>query len=282
MTLRFQLGARTLLAVRRRLRRVAWSLDDALAGRALPLGIAGQDGWLLTSVPEVLVPAIGAPGTIAWVRQRYRRHWIDLGAGEAAWRAGLSANARAQLKRKARRLGAHEILRFRSPQEVAAFHAGARPLSALTYQERLLGSGLPADPGELCRLAAADRVRAWLLYVDGAAVAYLCCTADAETLRYDHVGHDPAWNDRSPGAVLQVAALADLFADRFARFDFTEGEGQHKRQLATGSVGCADLLLLRATVANRALLAMLRGWDAAVAWGKRVAWAQAMAARVRR
>ncbi|WP_334000465.1 GNAT family N-acetyltransferase [Sphingomonas aurantiaca] len=45
-----------------------------------------------------------------------------------------------------------------------------------------------------------------------------------ESLRYDHVGHDPAHNDLSPGAVLQVEAMRDLFAEaRFARFDFTEG-----------------------------------------------------------
>ena len=30
-----------------------------------------------------------------------------------------------------------------------------------------------------------------------------------------------------------------------AWFDFTEGEGQHKRQFATGGVDCVDLLLLR-------------------------------------
>ena len=269
--LRFQLGARTLFTVSRRLRRVAWSLDDALAGHLPPLGQPGSDGYLLTSVPETLLPHIVVPGTLPHIRQRYHRYWIDLAAGEAAWRAGLSANARAQAKRKTKRLGAHAITRFRTPDEIAAFHVLARAVSALTYQERLLGSGLPPDPADLVGLAAADRVRAWLLHVDGVGVAYLCCTADGDTLRYDHVGHDPAWNDRSPGAVLQAAALADLFADRFARFDFTEGEGQHKRQLATGSVACVDLLLLRRTVANRAVVAMLRGWEAAVAVAKR--WA---------
>ena len=269
--LRLQLGARTLFSIPRHLRRVAWSLDDALARRLPDLSRPGRDGYLLTSVPEQLLPRIAVPGTIALVRQRYRRWWIDLAAGEAAWRDGLSANARAQIKRKAKRLGAHTITRFRTPAEIAAFHPQARAVSATTYQERLLGSGLPADPAALLRLAAADGVRAWLLQVEGRAIAYLCCTADADTLLYTHVGHDPAWNDRSPGAVLQAAALTDLFADRFARFDFTEGEGQHKRQLATGHVPCVDLLLLHATAVNRAAVALLRGWDGLIATGKRVA-----------
>ena len=67
-----------------------------------------------------------------------------------------------------------------------------------------------------------------------------------DTVIYAHVGHDPAFNDLSPGAVLQLEAMRDLFDEGgFARFDFTEGEGQHKRQFATGGVACVDLLLLR-------------------------------------
>lgn len=286
--LRFQIGARTLWSVPRRLRRVALSLDAVLAARApalTPLGDA-EDGYLVTSLPEAALPALATGGLLAHVRQRYRRYWIDLAAGEAAWRAGLSANARAQIGRKAKRLGAHEIRRFRTAAEIAAFHPLARAVSARTYQERLMASGLPADPAPLMRLAAADRVRAWLLCVGGAPIAYLCCTAAEEhgggTLRYDHVGHDPARSAHSPGAVLQAAALRDLFADRFARFDFTEGEGQHKRQLATQGAACVDLLLLRPTIVNRAALAALRGWDGAVAWGKGNALVTRLGHRLRR
>ncbi|WP_419810157.1 GNAT family N-acetyltransferase [Sphingomonas sp.] len=268
---RFGIGARTLLSVSRRLRRIALSLDDVRAGVVPPRGAlaAEEDGFLLTSLPVAALPAIKTDGLIAFVRQRYDRSWIDLTAGEAAWRAGLSANARAQLRRKARRLGVHEVRRYRTPDEIAAFHAAARALSVSTYQERLLDEGLPADAAPLLRLAAADGARAWLLRVDDTPVAYLCCTADRDTLRYEHVGYDPAWSQLSPGAVLQGEALGDLFADRFARFDFTEGDGQHKRRFATNSVPCVDLLLLRATAANRALVAALRAWDALVAMAKR-------------
>lgn len=282
LPLRFQIGARTLAAVPRRLVRVALSLDDVLAGEApvLPPLAPGDHGYLVTSLPAERIAAIRAAGLIARVRQRYRRYWVDLGAGEAAWAAGMSASARAGLKRKARKLAAmpsHAITRHRSPDEIAAFHAPARAVSARTYQERLLGSGLPADPAGLIALAAADRVRAWLLWLEGAPVAYLACTADpagvgGETLRYDHVGHDPAQAGLSPGSVLQAEALRDLFAEgRFARFDFTEGEGQHKRGLASGGVECVDLLLLRPTLANRATLAALAAFDAGVALAKRAA-----------
>ena len=86
---------------------------------------------------------------------------------------------------------------------------------------------------------------------------------------YEFVGHDPRFNDLSAGAVLQVEALRDLFAEpAIARFDFTEGDGQHKRQFATGGVECCDLLLLRPTLANRAAIAALAGFDGAMALAK--------------
>lgn len=264
--LRFQIGARTLASIPRRLHRVSWSLADVLE-RAPPVmpPLGNADGWLVTSLPEALVERVDRRGCVAHVRQRYVRYWTDLTVGHDAWLAGLSANARAGLKRKAKKLAAAgrvEMRDYRAP-DLVAFEALARPLSALTYQHRLLGSGLPD------RLPATE-ARAWLLLVDDAAVAYMYCSARAGTLLYDRVGHDPAWGALSPGAVLHAQAFAELFAEgRYARFDFTEGDGQHKRQFATGGEACVDLLLLRPTLANRAALAMLAGWDGAMALAKR-------------
>lgn len=282
LPLRFQVGARTLASVPRRLVRLPLSLDQALAGAVPPLPPLrpGDHGYLVTSLPADRLAAVAVPGLIAHVRQRYRRYWVDLTAGEAAWLGGLSANSRAGLKRKRRKLAAlpgFAITSHRTADEVAAFHPQARAVSALTYQEALLGSGLPADAAPLVALAAADRVRAWLLWLGGEPVAYLACTAaagtqDDATLRYDHVGHHPGFAALSPGSVLQADALGDLFAERrFTRFDFTEGEGQHKRGLATASVACVDLLLLRATLVNRLTLAALAAFDGAVAMAKRLA-----------
>ncbi len=92
--LRFQVGARTLGEIPRRLRHVGLSLDQALAedAPALPPIDAREDGYLVTSLPDR--SAIGWPG-IVHVRQRYRRHYIDLSVGEAAWRAGLSSSTQA-------------------------------------------------------------------------------------------------------------------------------------------------------------------------------------------
>ncbi|MEP9400662.1 GNAT family N-acetyltransferase [Sphingomonas sp. VNH70] len=280
--IRFQIGARTLFAVRRRLVRVPLDLRAVLDGvvPVLPPLPPGGHGWSITSLPALHEDAVRAQrGGIAFVRQRYTRYHTDLTIGQAAWMAGLSGNARSSLKRKRRKLaeangGMIEVRRYRTPAELATFHRHARRVAATTYQEKLLGAGLPDDPAfraGVAAKAAAGTAYGWLLFVRGDPVAYLYCPRHGGDVRYDYVGHDPAWSDWSPGSVLHAEAFADLFADRQAlRFDFTEGEGQHKRQFATGGTDCLDLLLLRPTPTNRALVAALAAFDGAVETAKRV------------
>ncbi|MEH3101755.1 GNAT family N-acetyltransferase [Sphingomonas adhaesiva] len=279
--LSLQVGARTLATIPRRLVRVALSLDAALAGAAPALpALGGADGWYVTSLPEEAVLDAAGP---TWVRQRYVRRFVDLAAGEAAWRAGLSAATRAAMKRKARKLGAAngghiDVRCYRTRAELAVFHPLARAVAATTYQERLLGTALPADAAGVVR----DDARGWLLFVGERPVAYLWCSAQGTAWRYDHVGHDPAFAALSPGAVLMEAALRDLFGGPMARFDFLEGDGQHKRTLASGGVACRDVVVLRENWGNRAALGAMRGFDGAVAAAKRVAVLRALAGRLGR
>ncbi|MES2339091.1 MAG: GNAT family N-acetyltransferase [Pseudomonadota bacterium] len=276
LPLKFQVGARTLLSVHRTLHRTPLSLADALDRRlpALPLLGPGVDGYALTSLPADLEPHLraAAPGMIAFVRQRYTRYFTDLGIGADAWWSGLSGNTRSGLKRKAKKAGALTVHRYRTPDELAAFHRVARGIAATTYQERLLGAGLPDTPEFVARMlgdAAADSVRAWTLDLGGVPAAYLYCPVRGSDVIYEYVGHDPAFGDLSVGTLLHVEAMRDLLDEgRFARFDFTEGEGQHKRTLSTGGVACVDLLLLKPTLANRAAVAGLAGFDRAVALAK--------------
>ena len=289
--LKFQGGARTLVRLDRALVRVPLSLDDALADRrpALP-PLGGADGYLVTSLPEAQAAAVAAigHGMLVVERQRYTRYYVDLSVGEGWW-TGLSSSTRSTLTRKAKKAGALTVHRYRTPDELAAFHTVARGIAERTYQERLLGAALPDTPAFVATMtahAAADRVRAWTLDVDGVPAAYLYCPARGDDLIYEYVGHDPDFGALSVGTLLQVEALRHLLAEgRFARFDFTEGEGQHKRTLSTGGVACVDLLLLRPTTANRAAVAALGAFDAGVALAKRIvaqAGLESLAKRIRR
>jgi len=280
LALRFQIGARTLASIPRRLVRVPLGLQDVLKGRlpVLPPLDRTAHGYAVTSLPEDRneAMALAGDGMIAFVRQRYTRYYADLAIGYPAYLETMSSNARSKLKRKAKKLatlsgGALDVRRFRTAEELAVFHDTARRISIRTYQERLLGSGLPGDPAFLQRMyamASAESVWGWLLYVAGEPAAYLYCPIDAGTVRYDYVGHDPAFSHLSPGGVLQMEAMRDLYAEGGLRhFDFTEGEGQHKRQFATGGVDCVDLLLLRPSAANRLALVALGAFDRTTALG---------------
>ena len=281
LPLKFQIGARTLASIRRNLVHVPLDLDAAIEGRLpeLPVLDPMADGYLVTSLPvagrDALVKTAG--GMIAFVRQRYVRRYADLTIGFDAYLERLSGNTRSAIKRKGKKVaqasgGQLDVRRYATPEQLAEFHGIARALALGTYQERLMGAGLPDTPDftrRMFAMAADGNVRAWLLFIAGEPAAYLYCPIHGDTAIYEFVGHAPLFNDLSVGAVLQVEALRDLAADpAVARFDFTEGDGQHKRQFATGGVECCDVLLLRPALANRAAIAALAGFDGSMALAK--------------
>ncbi|WP_239018089.1 GNAT family N-acetyltransferase [Sphingomonas flavalba] len=277
--LRLTAGARTMLTLHRRLHRVGVTLAGGLSGAPVTLPpLADAEGWLVTALPVAQAGVVAPDGSAVLERQRYARRYVDLTGRFDAYLAGLSPATRASLRRKARRLanasgGTIAITAHHDPASIHEFYRKARGISRLTYQERLLDAGLPTGDdfiADMQRAAAAGRLRAWLLHIGGRAAAYLYCPAVGDTLLYAYLGHDPTFAALSPGTVLQYSALEALFAEqRFARFDFTEGDGQHKRQFATGAVPCVDLLILRRSPANLAVLGLLGGFDQVAALAKR-------------
>lgn len=277
----FTLGSRRLLSVPRQLSTWAFSLDDVLSGTLPPTPPDGRDGVRVLSAPTDRLAAVTAryPGFIAGGRQDYRRHYIDMALGFEAYMARFSGKTRSTLRRKAKKLaedaGGYEVTEHRSPTEIEAFLAAALPLSAKTYQARLLDAGLPSDAAArraMLEAAEADRMRAFLLHAGGGPVAYLSLPVTGATLVYAHLGYDPAWARLSPGTVLQMEALERLFAEqRYRWFDFTEGEGAHKAMFGTDSAACTSLVLLEPTLANRTLLGARAGFDAGVSGAKALA-----------
>ena len=277
----FTLGARRLASVPRLLSTWSFALEDVLAGTLPPAPPPGRDGVRVLSAPAAQLSAVAAhyPGLIAGGRQDYRRHYIDMGTGFAGYMERFSGKTRSTLRRKARKLaedaGGYAVTEHRTPAQIEAFLAAALPLSARTYQARLLDAGLPDSPEArraMLEAAEDDRMRAFLLHAGGAAVAYLSLPVSGRTLVYAHLGYDPDWARLSVGTVLQMDALERLFAeDRFAWFDFTEGEGAHKAMFGTHSAECASLVLLEPTLANRTLLGARDAFDAGVASAKALA-----------
>lgn len=291
----FTLGSRRLLSVPRDLVTWSFALEQVLAGPPPQAPAPGPDGLRILSAPTERLAAITGsfPGFVAGGRQDYRRHYIDMGGSFADYMARFSGKTRSTLRRKARKLaedmGGYTITEHRTPAEIEAFLAAALPLSARTYQARLLDAGLPDSPAArraMLEAAEDNRMRGFLLHAGGEAIAYLALPVvgpeTGRTLVYAHLGYDPDHARLSPGTVLQMDALERLFAEgRYRWFDFTEGEGAHKAMFGTDSAACSSLVLLRPTLANRALLASRGAFDAGVAQAKALAARSGALARIR-
>lgn len=225
---------------------------------------SNQHGFLFRSAPiEGTLPVYTKIGhAIRYVPQQFERHFIDLSTDYDAYLRGFSSKTRATLQRKVRKFfelaGGAEFRSYRTTEEFAEFYVAARAISAQTYQERLYRAGLPDTVefrDEMFRLATADKVRAYLLFVNGKPVSYLYCPVDNGRLIYAYLGFDPNYARHSPGTVLQMLALAEIFRERcFSSFDFTEGEGDHKKLFGNRSCKCANIYFLRNSLAMQVLV----------------------------
>lgn len=279
----FTVGSRRLLAVPRQLNTVRYSLEQLLAGEALVFDdpADGGDGYRVLSAPVAALETMDRRTTrlIGGLRC-YRRHYIDMTGDFTGYLARFSGKTRSTFNRKRRKLaelagGALTVEAFSAPTEIERFFAEAIPLSRRTYQARLLDAGLPESDAARAAaqvLAAADQLRAFLLRIDGRAIAYLYLPLEGDTVVYAFLGYDPDYAQYSPGTVLQLDALERLFAERRYRyFDFTEGEGAHKAMFGTDMVEACSFFLLKPGIRNRLLLRSLDGFDRCIAAARHLA-----------
>lgn len=234
----------------------------------LPNGI---DAVVIRSHPvNGALPRISKTGEfLRYVPMTYRRFCTDLQSGTFQdYLKKHSRKSRATLLRKVRRFadasgGVIDYREYRSASEMATFYRLARAVSRHSYQETLLGSGLPSHElfvQELERLAEQDLVRGYILSFEQRPIAYILCPALGDVLLYQYVGYDPAFARWSPGSVLQYCALETLFQQRrFRLFDFTEGEGQHKELFASHVTQCADVYYFKRSLGRHALVALHAG-----------------------
>lgn len=224
-------------------------------------------------------PVSGRPSPLE-LRGRYirytvettRHYYIELERSFDRYLERLPRGHRHEIERKRRRYieasgGAVDFRRYATPEEAQCFYEHARALSAKTYQDRLLGLGLPDTEtfrAELCEHAERGMMRGFLLFDRENPIAFGYCAGLGDCLRFVFTGYDPAFAARSPGIVL-VHEMVRLVAaeNRFRVLDFGPGEGQHKRLFATGSVPCATMLFLRPTAGHLTRALAHRGCTAA-------------------
>ena len=258
--------------------RKVFSVAEIMAQASIPPSpVLGESvkGVLLVCAPcAATAGAISREsGFTSYCLKSYRHCLIDLKGDFDGYQSRFSGKTRSTLKRKIRKFaesaGGLDFRRYVAPEQMPEFHAHARAVSALTYQERLLDYGLPSHTGfvdDLRVKASLDQVRGYLLFSSGRPVSYLYCPIEDDVVQYAFLGYDPDLSSLSPGTVLQWLALESLFNEqRFSAFDFTEGESEHKLFFSTQQVYCSNLLMLKSGSLNAMLLHTHRLTDRASA-----------------
>lgn len=254
---------------------------------------AGAVGYMIRALPivEPLPVLTRIDGWIRYVTLKYAHCYIDLSIGVDAYRAKFSGKTRQTIMRKLRKFEVHcggriDWRTYRTPDEMLAFHRMARQVSARTYQEQLLDAGIPADPKfveRMCELAARDEARGWLLFDRDRPISYLYCPAEEDSLVYAYLGYDPDYMKLSVGTVLQWLAVEQLYQEkRYAFFDFTEGQSDHKRLFATHELQCANVLFLQLSASRLLIVRFHAAADRIVATLRSRAERWGIKARLRR
>ena len=230
------------------------------------------DGYLLHSVQvasELPVLQRSEP-TIQYVLARYTHYRTDLTGSFEDFLKTKASKTRSTLRRKVRKFaeagkdGELDWREYHGPKDLETFFKLALPLAQTTYQARLFEGALPDTPEfreESRQLASSGQLRCYLLFLNGAPVAYLYSPIENRTAIYAYLGYDESVSVLSPGTVLQYLVHERLFSDPDVDwFDFTEGDGAHKALFANDLSPSINLLCLRDTLRNRALTQLHSHW----------------------
>jgi len=120
----------------------------------------------------------------------------------------------------------------------------------LTWQERLLNSGIPKTPEfkqKMTDMAADDAIRGYTLMDDDKPIAYVLIPMyEGNRIYFDHTGFDPEYRSWSPGMVLQYKLVELFFNNKQAEvYDLSDGESIMKQTIANNSHHCAIVYFFR-------------------------------------
>lgn len=222
--------------------------------------LSGIDGVFLEALPteSFLFRYLEKRETVKWfVKQGSRaprEHFVAaIPDSYEEYAHKFSSKTRNTLGRRLKKLekaagGKLALERVTEEEQVDRFVENAVAVSKKTYQWHLLGLGL-REPDRLKRelrfLARHGWARCYLLWCGETPTAFMLGYQDHHSCYYIDVGFDRDWADFSPGTVLQVMVMQDLFAYRKPSvFDFG-GMAEHKKFFGNTSYDETDVHLFR-------------------------------------
>jgi CelD/BcsL family acetyltransferase involved in cellulose biosynthesis len=207
--------------------------------------------------------AVLPSGSLALV-ERLEAPVLDLGEGwEAVYETRLSSKARADRRRRRRRLeavGGVAVSVARTREELASGLDDAFRLHALRWRRRRGPSGLGCPVGKrfqraaLLRLAEQDVPRLVTLKLDGRAIAFALYLQLERTIYGLTMAFDPAYARFGPGSETLFCALERAAGEGVRRVEFLGAAAEHKQRLTDRlepihqGIGLASSLRGRAAV----------------------------------
>jgi hypothetical protein len=174
------------------------------------------------------------------------RAWVDLRGSKSDYMSIFTAKQRYNLNRTVKKfadrfgLGEVKWSVCQEPDAMRKWFDVALKIAQRTWQARI-GSGLQALDLERDRWIAESeegRLRGYLLFAGEKPVAYALCSLYRKHVVYQVVGYDPEYRAWSPGTILLLKIIEDLFSQ--GTWDVLDlgncaDHLQYKKHFATGS-----------------------------------------------
>jgi CelD/BcsL family acetyltransferase involved in cellulose biosynthesis len=167
-----------------------------------------------------------------------------------------------------------QLRRLDSPENADRLLPDLRSVAAVSYQ-RGIGVSFLDDPVQSALLGLADDLgwlRAWMLYIDGAPVAFWWGVVHHGVLSIGSPGFDPAYSKDRVGYYTLRRMLEDCANDpEIVQIDYGPGDADYKERFATSSTTTSDVLLFARRPRPMAVRALLAGQDWALGAARSVA-----------
>jgi len=175
----------------------------------------------------------------------------------------FGAKTRNTFRRLERKLGDFRVVCFQSLDQVPDFLRDANKISVNTWQTDQFGLRIKNDDNELAQhtfLAQHGALRSYILYFGDTPVTFVVGMQFRGVFRYDEVGFDRQYHALSPGRVLLIKILEDVYARQTAQwFDFGMGDADYKRIFSNQEGTAGNVWILPPGLKSKSLIGYLNG-----------------------
>jgi hypothetical protein len=176
----------------------------------------------------------------------YERRLIELttGAEFKDYLQTLGSHARTNLRHAIKKFktmttkNTVKVTCYTEPEQADELINILTQISRKTYQHHLLNLGFKNNPEQLAELratASGGWLRAYVLWIDEAPVAFNIGYHHGHTFYGHNMGYDPEFSKLQPGIYLLAEVIADLLSNSIYCLDFLSGDSVFKRRLSNKS-----------------------------------------------